>query len=117
MLRGVTIFRLSLCVAWVVLLAVTVRAVTQGGLGAAGDVFFGDFAHPWRAQFNADFALYLVLVAAWIVYRSRSRLVGLVFAVLAINLGGLFTLAYLLLASFEAKGDVRKLLLGRAAAP
>ena len=78
-------------------------------------MFIGDFAHPWRAQFNADFALHLLLVAAWWVYRARSWILGLVWAVLAINVGAVFTLAYLLVVSIQVKGDMRRLLLGRHA--
>ena len=95
---GMSIFRVALCVGWTVLFFVSAHAVQAMGAGAAGAVFFGDFAHPWRAQFNTDFSLYLLLAAAWMVYRSRHWALGLVWALLAVNLGGLFTLAYLLLA-------------------
>lgn len=109
---GLTVFRIMLCVAWLVLFWVTLGAVQRMGVNAAGTVFFGDFAHPWRAQFNTDFSLHLLLVAAWMIYRSRSWIVGIVCAFLAVNLGGLFTLAYILVASFRTGGDIRALLLG-----
>ena len=112
---GTTVFRLALCLGWTILLVVSVHAVKAMGMSAAGAVFIGDFAHPWRAQFNTDFSLYLLLAAAWMVYRARSWAVGLVWAVLAINLGALFTLAYLLVLSFQAKGDMRIVLFGRHA--
>lgn len=114
---GTTIFRLMLCVGWAALLFVSVQAVRRMGLAAAGGVFIGDFAQPWRAQFNTDFSLHLLLAAAWMVYRSRHWALGLVWAALAINLGGLFTLAYLLAASIQARGDMRLVLLGHRAAP
>ncbi len=110
---GMTLLRVGLCLAWVCLLLVSVRAVQRMGVGAAGQVFLGDFAHPWRAQFNTDFSIYLLLVAAWMVYRARTWWAGLLCALLAVNFGGLFTLAYLLLASLNANGDPRVLLLGR----
>lgn len=110
-----TLFRLLLCAGWAVLLLVSIRAVTAMGLGAESGVFIGDFAHPWRAQFNTDFSLHLLLAAAWMVYRARSWALGLVWAVLAINLGALFTLAYLLVVSIQARGDMRAVLLGRHA--
>jgi hypothetical protein len=69
---GLTIFRLALFIGWAVMFAISCHAVSRMGFGAAGGVFIGDFAHPWRAQFNADFALHLLLVAAWMIYRSRS---------------------------------------------
>jgi hypothetical protein len=112
---GTVVFRLALCVAWAILFAISVRAVSQMGFGAAGGVFIGDFAQPWRAQFNGDFAVHLLLVAAWMVFRSRSWVVGLICGLLAVNLGGVFTLAYLLAVSFQTKGHMRKLLLGRHA--
>ena len=59
-----------------------------------------------------DFSLHLLLVAAWMIYRSRSWVVGIICAILAINLGGVFTLAYLIVVSVQAKGDMRKVLLG-----
>ncbi len=90
---GTTIFRLALCLGWAMLLLVSVHAAKTMGMGAAGAVFVGDFVHPRRAQFNTDFSLYLLLAAAWMVYRGRSWAVGLVWAMLAINLGALFTLA------------------------
>jgi hypothetical protein len=38
--------------------------------------------------------------------------VGVICGVFAINLGAVFTLAYLLVVSIQAKGDMRRLLLG-----
>jgi len=113
---GLVIFRVALCAGWAILFVISFQAVNRMGFGAAGDVFIGDFAHPWRAQFNGDFALHLLLVAAWMVYRSRSWIVGVICGLLAIMLGGLFTLAYLLVVSFQARGDLRQVLLGRHAA-
>jgi hypothetical protein len=51
------------------------------------------------------------------IYRSRSWVVGLICAILAINLGGVFTLVYLLVVSVQAQGDMRKVLLGVRAIP
>jgi hypothetical protein len=69
---GLNLFRLALAVAWLVILWISFQAVSRMGFGVAGGVFIGDFAHPWRAQFNGDFAIHLLLVAAWIIYRSKS---------------------------------------------
>lgn len=113
---GTISFRLLLALGWAVLFYVSFQAIRQLGLGPAGDVFVGDFAHPWRAQFNTDFSLHLLLVALWMIYRSRPWIVGLICGVLAINLGGVFTLAYLLVVSIRAKGDMRNVLLGWRAA-
>ncbi len=112
MKAGASIFRVLLAVGWAVIVYVSVQAVRQMGMGAAGAVFIGDFHHPWRAQFNTDFTLHLLLVAAWMVYRTKPWILGVLFAFLAINLGGVFTLAYLFVVSLQSKGDIRKLLLG-----
>ena len=114
---GTSLFRLALVAGWVFVMVLSVRAVREMGVAAAGDVYFGDFAHPWRAQFNGDFGMHLLLVAAWIVYRTKNLLLGLLSGLLAINLGGAFTLAYLLVLSIRAKGDMRRVLLGARAAP
>ena len=106
-MRGLQVFVLAI---WVVLLAVTWRAATELGLDG-GNVFFSDFSHPWRAQFNTDLALHLLLFAVWAFWRERSRLLGLACAVLC-SLGGIFTFLYLLVAVYRARGDTRVLLLG-----
>ncbi|MET0377950.1 MAG: hypothetical protein ABW049_03075 [Spongiibacteraceae bacterium] len=105
------IFRLMLACALAVVVAITVHAIQQMGM-QAGDIFFGDFAHPWRAQFNADFTAHLLLMAAWMIWRERQLWIGVLCGILAIVMGGAFSLAYILVASFNVKGDVRKLLLG-----
>jgi hypothetical protein len=112
MKTGISIFRAALVVAWLVLVWVTVKAVAAMGANAAGAVFFGDMAHPWRAQFNIDFGWHLLLVAAWLTYRDRLLIRGLVFGLLAVMLGGVFTLAFLFVETFRTNGDMRRLLLG-----
>ncbi len=109
---GVTVYRIGLAVGWLGLFAVSVKALQLMGLNSAGTVFISDFDHPWRAQFNTDLGLHLLLAGSWMIYRTRSLAIGALCAVLAINLGGLFTLAYVLVASFRAEGDFRKVLLG-----
>ncbi len=100
-----------LVAAWLLLAAVTVYAVRTLGLDG-GNVFFSDFAHPWRAQFYTDFLMHIVPIAVWIFWRESSRAVGVLCAIGALS-GGLFTLLYLLVATFRAGGDPRRLVLGR----
>jgi len=109
---GSTAFRALLCVGWIILFVLSYQAVVQMGIGVAGPVFFADFAHPWRAQFNADFAIHLLAASTWMIYRSPSWWIGVLCAVLEINFGALFLLTYLLAASVAAKGDYRRVLLG-----
>lgn len=112
------ILRAILIVGWVLVMWVSIHAVQAMGASASGDIFMRDFSHPWRAQFNTDFSFHLLLMALWILYREKRLIRGIPFAVLSILVGGAFSLAYILVATFAAKGDFRRLLLGdRAAQP
>jgi len=106
------ILRIALAVAWILVTWVSVGAVTQMGFGAAGETFFADFAHPWRAQFNADFSAHLLLMAAWIVYREKRPLAAGFFGAAAIFFGGVFSLAYIFIATFRCEDNFQALLLG-----
>ena len=103
-------FQVFLVVIWVALLVVTWRAIPALGLGG-GNVFVLDLSHPWRAQFNVDFLLHLLLFAVWVFWREASKLVGLVCAVLCV-FGGMFTFPYLLVLALRSRGDFRAFLLG-----
>ncbi len=108
------VFRVVLAVAWAYLMWITIHAVTTLGIDA-GNVFFADFAHPWRAQFNTDFLMHLALFGSWIAWREKSLPLGILLGLLSI-FGGVYTLAYVFVATFRNKGDFRTLLLGRHAA-
>ena len=110
------IVALAMAAAWVTLFTVSAHAVSQMGSNAAGAVFFGDFAHPWRAQFNTDFSIHLMLAAAWMIWRSRSWPVGVACGVLTICLGAVFLLPYLALAWWRG-GSLAAALLGCRAVP
>ncbi len=105
------LFRIALGVVWAVLVVITLRAFQQLGLDGA-NVFISDFAHPWRAQFYADFSVHVVLVVLWIIYREPRLWAGVICAALAGVFGSVFTLAYIFIATFRANGDARTLLLG-----
>ncbi len=108
------LFRIALGIGWAALVIITVRALQQLGLDGA-NVFIADLAHPWRLQFNADFTAHVLLMVTWIIYREPKLWVGLLCAALASFVGGAFSLAYIIAASYRAGGDARKLLLGRHA--
>lgn len=108
------VLRLLMVVGWVAATWLAVEAYRKAGLEAAFASFL-DGSDPWQAQFNADFGFHLLLVAAWLIYRARTWWLGVVWAVLAISTGGMFTFAYVLIVSLQVKGNVRALLLGRHA--
>ena len=80
-------------------------------------VFFGDIvAMTWAGQFNMDFTCFLLLSGLWLAWRHAFSPSGIVLGVVGV-FGGILVLApYLLLASLDARGDVKVLLLGRVRA-
>ncbi|MEL6127433.1 MAG: hypothetical protein AAFR57_13730 [Pseudomonadota bacterium] len=60
--------------------------------------------------------IYLILTSTWIVWREGATAKAYVYGFLNIFLGGMFGFPYLLIASYRANGDVRKILLGVNAA-
>lgn len=77
-------------------------------------IFFGDMATmTWPGQFNADFMTFLLLSGLWLAWRHHFSAGGVCLGVLGV-FGGMMLLApYLLYASFQAKGDIKILLLGK----
>ena len=107
--------RFPVLLGWLILAAVTLWALVALGLLALPETLLTDLRHPWRAQLYLDLELQLLIFAAWVLWRERSLGVGLACAAATMLLGALFTLPYLLFASWKAKGDVRALLLGARA--
>lgn len=108
------LFRIVLAIIWIVLVIITARALQQMGIDGA-NIFITDYSHPWRAQFYTDFSAHVILIALWMIYREPKLWLGIICAMLAAFIGGAFSLAYILVATFRAGGDTRKLLLGRHA--
>ncbi len=108
------IFRILVLAAWLAVMWISVQAVSAMGFDGA-NLFFSDFAHPWRAQFNGDFSAHLALMAGWLFYRENNWLTGLLCGIGAIMLGGAFSLLYIFIATFRAQGSFRNLLLGARA--
>ena len=112
------IFRAFLIAAFCAITSYTAIVVSMHGSDFVS-LFNADvLGMTWRGQFNTDFLCFLLLSAIWIAWRSHFSPVGLAFAVVAVFGGMLFLSAYLLIASFAARGDAAVLLLGprRAAA-
>jgi len=76
-------------------------------------VFFGDIrAMTWPGQFNLDFMGFLTLSALWTAWRHHFSRAGLALALVAFFGGMAFLTIYLLVASYQVRGDVKALLLG-----
>lgn len=79
-------------------------------------VFFGDIGEmAWPGQFNLDFMFMLTLSATWVAWRHRYSAGGLALAFLAAVGGSAFLSVYLLVVSFQVRGDTRALMLGARA--
>ena len=106
------LLRLFLILSTVLIFIVTFFTVNTNGLNWPS-VFFGDILElDWRAQFNVDFLIHLYLLATWIAWREGFTVKSYFFGFLSIFLGGMFGFLYILYASYQAKGNPKKLLLG-----
>jgi len=115
--RGnMTVFRLILIALLAFLSIYTAIVVMNHGFNFLPTAFDDMFALTWQKQFNMDFLAFLVLSALWTAWRHQFSPVGLGLGVLAFFGGMIFLAIYLLIVSFQEKGDVRALLLGRARA-
>lgn len=105
--------RIYLLFAWLVMIVVTWLAVKSLGIDWPS-IFFGDILNnEWRAQFNIDFLFHLILFCSWVIWRERSKLVGVVCGILCIFGGGLFGFMYLFFVSLKSEGNVSKFFLGK----
>lgn len=79
--------------------------------------FFGDMAEMgWAGQFNLDFTCMLMLSGLWVAWRHQFSGAGIALGIGAFFLGAPYLSTYLLVASSQARGDMREVLLGRARA-
>ena len=107
-----TIFRLSMAASWVLIMSLTIYIVSVHGFNWPV-VFFSDvLGFDWRSQFNTDFLIHLFILFSWVYWREESKVKGVVYGFLSVIMGGMFGFAYLLYASYAAKGNVKALLLG-----
>ncbi len=109
-----TCFRILLSLLLVSLLAYTGVVVVRHGIDLL-PVFFGDlFTMAWPGQFNLDFLFMLILSATWTAWRNGFSATGLVLGFFALIGGSLFLTVYLLVLSWQTKGNVERILLGDA---
>jgi hypothetical protein len=105
-------FRLLLVVIILAVGAYTMVTIANHGMGLY-PIFFGDIAEmTWRGQFNVDFLCFLILSGFWVAWRHQFSAGGLALGFAAFNLGAPFLAAYLLIVSYQTRGDVRLMLLG-----
>lgn len=106
-------FRLFLLIVIVSILIITGIVGFNHGWNVL-PIFFGDMLSlTWPGQFNFDFLCFLLLSGLWLSWRHHFSLGGIVLGLSGV-FGGIMLLAsYLLIMSYQAKGDVKVLLLGK----
>ena len=106
------LFRTFLVLFLVALSGYTALVIADHGWNLLA-VFFSDLsAVNWPGQFNFDFMGFLALSALWTAWRHQFSVSGLVLGLIAFFGGMMFLTIYLLVASYQVKGDLKALLLG-----
>lgn len=107
------VLRVTLIVLLLALVSYTGAVVSGQGLNLL-PVFFGDIAQvAWPGQFNLDFLCFLILSALWTAWRNSYSALGLLLALVAFFGGAGFLLPYLLYLSFQTRGNMHAVFLGR----
>jgi hypothetical protein len=105
-------FRTILLTLWTIMMVYTAITIAHHGWNFL-PVYFGDLAGMgWRGQFNIDFGSFLILSALWVMWRHHFSVGGIVLGIMASLGGAVFLTTYLMISSFQVKGDMKALLLG-----
>lgn len=108
-----TAYRTLLIAMFVGILAYTLVVGVNEGWNLLPVFFEGIVALTWSGQFNFDFTCFLVMAGLWIAWRHHFSLGGIALGLLG-TVGGILVVApYLLVATFQAKGDMHMVLLGQ----
>lgn len=107
-----TLLRTYLFAAALFIIAAAVYVAITMGINIPA-VLFGDLLElNWRSHIYVDFLLHLCLLATWVTWREGFTPKSFLFGLLWIVFGAAFGFPYLLLATYEAKGNLKVLLLG-----
>lgn len=111
-----TAFRIFLATIIISIVSVTGIVISNHGWNLL-PFFFGDMVSmTWPGQFNFDFMCFLLLSGLWLAWRHHFSPGGILLGLAGI-FGGIMLLApYLLIASYQAKGDTKVMLLGKVRA-
>jgi hypothetical protein len=106
------LLRTFLIAATLLIFSVSIYVIVTMGLNWPA-VYFGDLLKlDWRSQFNTDLLISLCLFSIWVTWREGFTAKGFLFAFLLMFLGFMFLCPYLLLVTYQSKGDPNILLLG-----
>lgn len=106
-------FRVLLGAILALILGYTIPVIVHHGMGLVPIFFAAIGDMTWQGQFNVDFSCFLVLSGLWVAWRHNFSLLGLALAPVASTGGAMFLSTYLLIVSFETRGDIAALMLGQ----
>jgi len=107
-----TTFRAILVMLTIAIFGYTIPVTMKYGLNIL-PLFFGEIsALNWQGQFNLDFLCFLILSAAWLMWRYRFSGKGIMFGILGLILGMSFLAPFLLITSYQTNGNMREILMG-----
>ncbi|MCI5045351.1 MAG: hypothetical protein MRY72_11695 [Aquisalinus sp.] len=106
-------FRGLLLTFFIVIAIYTMIVISNHGMGLL-TIFFSDVAAMnWPGQFNLDFMTFLVLSATWLAWRNNFTPISFLLALCGAFGGMFFLSAYLLYLTFQTKGDIKEIMLGK----
>jgi hypothetical protein len=105
-------FKFLLVVMALLVLGYTGLAMQKEGTDLFSVFFANIKAIGWNGQFNLDFACYLLLSGLWIMWRNRFSGTSILIGLIASILGIVFFAPYLLWCLYQAKGDLKMMLIG-----
>ncbi len=95
----------ALRILWTLLLFKSILAMQSQDLSPTAHYYGVMLTNTWQGQFNFDLWIHTVLLACWIFYREKSKVIGTICGLATIYFGALFSLLYLILAFIRAKSD------------
>lgn len=107
-----TTLRTFLLISTVAIYAITIIASSSHGFNWPAVALSDLAALDWRTQFDIDFIIHLLMLAAWVIWREGATAKAYAFGFLSVVMGGMFSFPYIIYASYKARGEVRLLLLG-----
>lgn len=90
---------------WALLLIKSILAMQSQDLSPTVHYYGAMLTNTWQGQFNFDLWIHTVLLAGWIFYREKSKVIGTICGLATIYFGALFSLLYLILVFIRAKSE------------
>jgi hypothetical protein len=100
------LFIALLCILWVIMLMKTILAIQFHDSSPSLHYYGGMLENSWQGHFNTDLLIHSVLIACWIFYREKSKIIGVLCGSAAVYFGAVFSLLYLIVTSIRSNTDM-----------